>query len=364
MPSKHQYVAILAGGVGTRFWPQSRAKLPKQFLDILGSGKTLLQATYRRFAQVVPEDHIYIVTTSEYAELVAQQLPDITPAQVVLEPARRNTAPCVAYMAFKLMAKDPDAVFVVAPSDHYIDDETAFQSVIKQGLEFADSRDCLVTLGIKPTRPHTGYGYIKFDNEVVYHNVAYSVELFTEKPQYDMAQLFLESGDFLWNSGIFIWHVRSITQMFKKYSLEIHSLFYTPKNAPSPYNTPQETEFIAQVYSSVRNISIDYAIMEHADSVYVIPAHFGWSDLGTWLSLWERCERDYMENAILASDALLYGAANNLISAPKDKLVVIQGLEDMCVIDTPDALLICRIDSESNMREINNDVKRLKEKFL
>lgn len=359
---EHAYIAIMAGGIGTRFWPQSRTHLPKQFLDILGTGNTLLQATYRRFAQIVPEDHIYIITGNEYADLVRQQLPNIADAQIVAEPMRRNTAPCVAYMAYKLADIDPQATFVVAPADHLIESEIEFKKIIEQALEVASKKEAIVTLGIQPTRPHTGYGYIQYDDEMVFDDYAREVITFTEKPDYEIALEFIKSGDFLWNAGIFVSQVKHLIKSFEKYAPDINGRFAA---IVQHYNTPQEAAAIAEAYSLSPSISIDYAIMERAEDVYVIPASFGWSDLGTWLSLWEKGEKDYCENVALSKNILFYDSANCLVSAPKDKLVVVQGLEDFCVIDTPDILLIGKIENEKRMREIHADVQKYKDsKYL
>jgi mannose-1-phosphate guanylyltransferase len=352
---EHAYIAIMAGGIGTRFWPQSRMNLPKQFLDILGTGSTLLQSTYRRFAQIVPENHIYIITGHEYSDLVRQQLPSISDAQIIAEPMRCNTAPCVAYMAYKLANIDPQATFVVAPADHLIENEAEFQETIGKALTFASEKDAIVTLGIKPTRPHTGYGYIQYDDEMVYENNARRVITFTEKPDYEIALQFINSGDFLWNSGIFIWQVGQIIKAFEKYAPDISGRFSA---IVEHYNTPEEAAHIAEAYSLSPSISIDYAIMERAENVFVIPSSFGWSDLGTWLSLWEKCEKDYFENVALGKNILFYDSANCLVSAPEDKLVVVQGLEDFCIIDTPDVLLIGKIENEKRMRDIHADVQK------
>lgn len=352
------YVAILAGGIGTRFWPQSTLSTPKQFLDILQQGETLLQATYRRFSKIVPPENIYIITGAEYVSLVKEQIKDIQPHQVIGEPARRNTAPCVAYMAHKLYALNPNANFVVAPADHHIEDDVLFKHIILQAFEYASKEDVLITLGIKPTRAHTGYGYIQYNDEKMHGNCAYKVTTFTEKPTLEIAKTFIGSGDFLWNAGIFIWTAQNIIRAFEQHASYINEYFKTGKPY---YNTPQEENFITNAYSYTSSKSIDYAIMELAKNTYVIPASFGWSDLGTWPSLWERAKKDYQENAILAKNILLYDTNNCLISAPDKKMIVVQGLEEMCIIDTENALLICHIENEQRMREIHNDVAKWNE---
>lgn len=354
---KNCYVAILAGGIGSRFWPQSNVDTPKQFLDILQQGETLLQATYKRFAKIVPQNNIYIITGIEYKSLVKEQIKDIQDYQIIGEPARRNTAPCVAYIAHKLYALNPKATFVVAPADHCIDDELMFKYTVLQALEYASKEEVLVTLGIKPTRPHTGYGYINFNDKTIFGNCAYKVNTFTEKPTLEYAKQFVDSGDFLWNAGIFIWTAQNIIRAFEQHASYINEYFKTGK---SYYNTPQEADFIANAYSYTPSKSIDYAIMELAKNVYVIPANFGWSDLGTWMSVWEKAKKDYQENAILAQNALVYDTNNCLISVSGKKLVVVEGLEEMCVIDSENALLICRIENEQRMREIHNEVAKLK----
>lgn len=352
----HVYVAIMAGGIGSRFWPKSRIKQPKQFLDILGIGKTLLQSTYERFCKIVPSDHIYIVTGEIYSDLIKEQLPDIQDFQIVAEPMRRNTAPCVAYIAHKLQAKDPNAVFVVAPSDHLILETDAFVSVVRKALDFAAQNDVLVTLGINPTRPHTGYGYIQYDEDTEREGV-YKVKTFTEKPSYDLAKTFLDSGDFLWNSGIFIWDVRCIVKAFELYQGDMNDLFLDGKGV---YNTSEEKDFIASAYSQSKSISIDYAIMEHAENVQVIPASFGWSDLGTWMSLWEKHAKDENGNAFQGNNVMMYDSENCMVVAPKDKLVIVQGLQDYCVVDSGDVLMICNIEDEEKIKEMSRDAAKQK----
>jgi len=355
------YVAIMAGGIGSRFWPQSRIAFPKQFLDILGIGKTLIQLTYERFRQVVPKENIYVVTHEQYTGTVRQQLPELSDNQILSEPVRKNTAPCIAYISFKIRDINPYASMVVAPSDHLVVKEAEFAEVVRKGLHFVDESDSLITLGIVPTRPDTGYGYIQFlDNHR--SGDIFKVKTFTEKPNLELAKSFLKSGDFLWNSGIFIWNVRTILGAFKK---ELPEIFEAFDEGRGKYNTPEEKLFIAHAYSLCRNISIDYGIMEKADNVFVIPADIGWTDLGTWQSLYEKYARDGNGNAISGKNVMLFDAKDNMIMASNDKLVVVQGLEGYCVIDTPDALLICRRDKEQEIKQMTAEVKKLKgEKFL
>ena len=355
---QNRYVVIMAGGIGTRFWPQSREHFPKQFLDILGIGKTFIQSTYERFLTLVPEKNIYVVTGAEFTDLLKQQIPSISDTQIVAEPMRRNTGPCVAYMAHKLLNKDPNAVFVVAPSDHLITETDRFAETIEKAFDFAEQHEALLTLGITPTLPHTGYGYIQYDENKV-DGDAYKVKLFTEKPNIELAQQFVESGEFLWNSGMFIGSAKELVKAFKQYAPNINDCF----DEKDVYNTPNEAKFIADAYSHCISKSIDYAIMEHANNVYVIPASFGWSDLGTWLSLWELQPKDKNRNVVMGN-ALLYDTNNSLIVAPPNKLVVVEGLEDYCVIDTPDALIITKIEGETKFRDMHIDIKQQHKEHL
>ena len=358
MNNNNFYVAIMAGGIGSRFWPQSRVNRPKQFLDIMGTGKTLIQMTYERFAKIVPEDHIYIITGEMYVEEMKKQLPTIQDFQIVAEPARRNTGPCVAYIAYKLAAINPDATFIVAPSDHLILEPDAFTKSIHIALDFAANQDALVTLGIKPHRPDTGYGYIQYIEEEPSGEL-YKVKTFTEKPNLELAEVFLASGDFLWNSGIFIWNVQRIIEAFRKYAGEISELFEV-ENPSDVYNTENEQAFIEKAYSLCKKISIDYAIMEHAENVYVLPASFGWNDLGTWTSLWENHDKDYFGNAIEGENVMAYESKDCVVVAPNKKMVVLQGLEGFCVVDTEDVLMICKMTDEQKIKQINADIKKTK----
>lgn len=355
----NRYVVIMAGGIGTRFWPQSREHYPKQFLDILGNGKTFLQATYERYVTLVPEQHIYIVTGAEFVDLVMEQIPTISAHQIIAEPLRRNTAPCIAYMAYKLLQKDPDAVFVVAPSDHLITHNSRFEDIIRQAFDFAEQHPALLTLGIQPSMPHTGYGYIQYDEDQAIET-AYKVKTFTEKPVLEVAVKFVESGEFLWNSGMFIWRADALVAAFKEYAPDINDCFDAP---PATYNTDKEVKFIHHAYRNCIGKSIDYAIMEHANNVYVIPADFGWSDLGTWLSLWQLQPKDPQGN-VLQANTLLYDCADTLVVAPPNKLVVVEGLDGYCVVDTPDVLLIGKIEGETKFRNMHIDVKKHDSRFL
>ena len=353
MPNENHYVIIMAGGIGSRFWPMSRSEFPKQFHDILGRGKSLIQETFERFASFIPEQNIYVVTNDRYYDLVKEQLPQMTDDQILLEPVGRNTAPCVAYACYKINKINPNAVFVVAPSDHLIAKEDVFKENIQLGLNACSQNDMIMTLGIKPTRPDTGYGYIQFIEE---ENAPgfYKVKTFTEKPNLEVAKSFLESGDFVWNGGIFLFSAKSILKAFGEYLPDMGELF---QEIAHTYYTSDEAEAINETYAVCKNISIDYGIMEKADNVYVIPSDFGWSDLGTWTSVHENSEKDFHGNAVQGS-AIVYESYNNMVKASKEgKLVVLKGLDGYIVVDTDDALLICKKDDEQFIKEIVGDLK-------
>ena len=356
MQNKHHYVAIMAGGIGSRFWPMSRTAYPKQFLDVLNTGKTLIQWTYERYIQFIPLENIYIVTSEEYVSIVEKQLPNLPKENILAEPSKKNTAPCIAYISFKLAQKDPRATFVVAPSDHLILEQENFQKIVEQALDFVSNIKALATLGIKPTNPNTGYGYIQYEGLEVSKGV-YKVKTFTEKPTQEIAASFLASGDFLWNAGIFAWKASTIMAAFEKYQPEMFELFDGEK---ANFNTASEKKSIQKIYPQCVNISIDIAIMEKADNVYVIPASFGWSDLGTWNSAYENMEKDYFANAVASDNVIVIDATKCMINAPKDKLVVVQGLDDFIVVDTKDVLLICSKEKEQSIKEYVAEVKRHK----
>lgn len=359
--NKHHYVAIMAGGIGSRFWPMSRTDYPKQFLDILNTGKTLIQSTFDRFAGFIPKENIYVVTAESYRSIVREQLPDILAENILCEPSRKNTAPCIAYISYKLHQKDPLANLICAPADHLITDEDSFRKICLQGLNFTSHIKALVTLGIKPTNPNTGYGYIQFEPYSVSDNV-FKVKTFTEKPDRDLAMTFIASGDFLWNAGIFVWQVKNIVTAFEKLLPEMHEVFDSEKEA---FNTNREKEAIERIYPQCTNISIDYGVMEKADNVYVIPSSFGWSDLGTWASAYDTLEKDYLENAVAGDNVMIIDAMRNMIHADNEKLILLQGLEDFIVVDTKDVLLICKKDKEQEIKEYVAEVKRNKgDKFL
>lgn len=345
----------MAGGVGARFWPMSRKDHPKQFIDILGTGETLIQATFKRFLKVCPPENIYIVTNDSYKELVLKQLPAINESQVLCEPSRRNTAPCIAYANYTILQRNPDANVVVAPSDHIILKEEIFTEVITAALEATSKNDWLLTLGIQPNRPDTGYGYIQFQDSVPYPDDPRikKVKTFTEKPQLEMAKQFLASGDFLWNSGIFIWRLKTIMQSFAQHLPDVDNLF---RGGIGKYNTPDEPAFIENTYSMCKSISIDYGVMEKADNVYVLSSDFGWSDLGTWGSLYDTRVKNNDSNTVVGQNVMMYDSKNCIVNMPKDKLVVLQGLDGYIVVEEEGTLLICRKEDEQQIRQFVNDV--------
>lgn len=356
---QHHYCIIMAGGVGSRFWPLSRKNKPKQFLDILGVGKTLLQLTYDRLIDLFPEKNIFVVTSSEYGKLVKQQLPRLPRKQILLEPFRKNTAPCIAYANYRIQQMDPDATIVVAPSDHFILREEEFRRVIHEGMAFVRDRDALLTLGIKPDRPETGYGYIQINNgeAIAGNRNLRKVKTFTEKPDLELAKVFFESGEFYWNSGLFIWTLKSVMKAFERHLPEMNSLF---KEGTGMYNTEKEKEFILETYANAKSISIDYGIMEKADNVYVLCSDFGWSDLGTWGSLYEQSEKNEQMNVTSGNNVFEYGVKNSIIKVPKNKLVVLQGLEEFIVVESDNILLVCRRQDEQMIKQIVQDVQMKK----
>ncbi len=353
----------MAGGIGSRFWPMSRNTFPKQFLDILGTGKTLIQQTFERLKNVCPPENILVVTNESYVGLVKQQLPEMNAANILGEPYRKNTAPCIAYAAAKIQSLNKNANIVVAPSDHIITNEQEFINAIKKALEFTAKNDNLLTLGIKPSRPDTGYGYIQFvDDKKKDHNKIYKVKTFTEKPNLEMAKFFLQSGEFLWNAGIFIWNLQTITKALEEHLTDIYSLF----NDAQPYfGTSDELNHIKMAYEHCTNISIDFGVMEKAKNVFVMGADFGWSDLGTYGSLYEHIKHDTNENAVVGKNVMLYDSSNCMVNVPKDKLVVMQGLDGYIVVESQGVLLICKKEDEQQIRQFVNDVKMNKgDKFI
>ncbi|MCX6332784.1 MAG: mannose-1-phosphate guanylyltransferase [Bacteroidia bacterium] len=359
----NRYVIIMAGGVGSRFWPLSRREKPKQFLDILGTGETLIQQTYRRFKTNYIEKNIYVVTSAEHKDIVIEQL-GIDPENVLAEPFRRNTAPCLAYGTFRILKENPDAVIAVTPADHLIIKEDKFCKVMQESMDFVKDNDALLTLGIKPDRPETGYGYIQADRKKPvrgYDNLL-KVKTFTEKPDLDLARIFIQSGDFYWNSGIFIWNIKSILSAFQKYLPDMYSAFDEGKKL---LGTKQEKSFIGRTYTECKSISIDYGIMEKADNVFVMCTDIGWSDLGTWSSLYDHSALDKRGNSIVSGNIFSYDNKGNIFNISPDKVAVIQGLKDYIVVDSEDVLLIVKKEEEQNIKNYLDDVKKeTKEKYL
>jgi len=355
------YCVIMAGGIGSRFWPLSTADWPKQFIDILGVGKTLLQLTFERFNRIIPTENIFIVTSEKYKGLVMGQLPQLSESQVLLEPLRRNTAPCIAYATYKILNICPTAKIVVSPSDHLILKEDLFLNEIDKGLQFAGEKEVLLTLGIQPSRPETGYGYIQVNEKMDFNHFdnLYKVKTFTEKPDRAMAQVFVDTGEFYWNSGIFVWSAHAILNAFEKYLPDVNTLF---ENGKKLIGTADECFFINKIYSECPNISIDYGIMEKAANVYVLTADFGWSDLGTWGSLYENHPLDKNGNAITGAKIFLYDTEGCIVNLPADKIAVIQGLKDYIVVESQNTLLVCKKDDEQQIRQFVADVMLSQEK--
>lgn len=352
------YIVIMAGGIGSRFWPYSRYKKPKQFLDILGTGRTLLQMTYDRFVGITDPDRFLIVTNKHYFDLVKEQLPDVDYSHILTEPLRRNTANCIAYASYKISQKDKNAKIIVTPADHLILREANFLQKINIALKASNEEDRLITIGIRPNRPETGYGYIQYISNG--SEDAKKVKTFTEKPNSKLAKTFVDSGEFVWNSGMFVWKVESIIKAFEKYMPEVAEAF---EEGEQYYNTENENAFIIKAYSQVKNISIDYGIMEKSNEVYVILGDFGWSDLGSWRGLHEIRDKDENDNVVEAN-ALLYDSQSCFVKASPNKLVVVQGLENYLISDSDNVLLICELDAEKKFREFVSDAKTKGEDFV
>lgn len=351
----------MAGGIGSRFWPMSRTSYPKQFIDILGTGRTLIQQTYDRLQRIAPKENILVVTNEDYRELVLQQCEGMNPSQVLCEPTRRNTAPCIAYASYKIKALNPDANVLVAPADHLILKEDKFIESVNVALDYVSNNDALLTLGIEPSRPDTGYGYIQFDSTDKKSRVK-KVKTFTEKPNIELAKQFVESGEFSWNSGMFIWSNKSILKAFENNLSEVNSLFV---DGFSKLNTPDEENFIKDTYAVCKSISIDYGIMEKAPNVYVISADIGWSDLGTWGSIYTHLKHDENLNATIGKNVMMYESQNCIVSMPKEKLVVLQGLDGYIVVESNNTLLICKKEDEQKIKEFVTDIRIEKgEKFV
>jgi mannose-1-phosphate guanylyltransferase len=339
----------MAGGVGSRFWPFSRNNRPKQFLDFFGTGRSLLQMTFDRFRHVVPAENILIVSNVIYKDLILEQLPEIKENQVLLEPHRRNTAPCIAYAINRIKSVAENANIIVAPSDHLILKESEFLYTLKLGLDFIEKNDSLLTLGIKPSRPETGYGYIQIDEGT---GDLRKVKTFTEKPNAELAKVFLETGEFFWNSGIFLWNLKTISEAFDNLLPDVATKF---NSGSELYNTPAEQKFIDEIYPTCVNISIDYGIMEKASNVFVLCSDFGWTDLGTWSSLYEMSEKDKNENVTLKCNTLYYNSESNIVALPQGKLAVIEGLSGYLIAESDNVLLICKKDDEARIRQFVND---------
>lgn len=354
---EHNYVVIMAGGIGSRFWPYSRANKPKQFLDVLGTGRTLLQMTYDRFLAVCPEENFYIVTNKRYYELVKEQLPMLSDDQILLEPVGRNTAAAVAYPAFKIKKKDPKGVMIVAPSDHVVFKENLFTKNLNTAIKASTGSDKLITLGIVPTRPETGYGYIQYHSSPL--KKVKKVKTFTEKPELELAQKFVESGDFVWNAGIFIWSVETIVAALHEHLTDLAMIFEEGNDA---YYTPEEQKFINSAYAQCKSISIDYGIMEKANNVFMVKGTFDWSDLGSWDSLHEIKAKDDNGN-VVDGKALLYNSKNCYVKGPSDTLIVAQDLDGYLITQNDNVVLICKKDAEKKFREFLQDAKAKGEEF-
>ena len=352
---QNNYCVIMAGGIGSRFWPMSKKSKPKQFLDILGTGKSLIRQTFERFETICPHENVYVVTSEQYFDLVKEQLPELRDCQILLEPCMRNTAPCIAYANHVIAAENLNANIVVAPSDHLITQEAKFIQVIEEGLKFTSENDALLTLGMKPSRPETGYGYIQKKESTTNYEGINPVKTFTEKPNLEMAKVFYESGEFLWNSGIFIWSLKSIMKNFQTHLPDVNDLFEQGKEN---YGTESEKGFINKIYAECRKISIDYGVMEKADNVFVFTSDFGWSDLGTWGSLYEHTPKDNNGNAVIGQNLLQYDIKNCMINVSGEKLVVVQGLKDYIVVESENKILVIPKKEEQKIRNIVDDIEK------
>lgn len=346
------YVVIMAGGIGSRFWPLSKNNYPKQFLDILGTGKSFLQETAERFLPICPFENMVIVTNKEYKNIVFEQLPKVPEKNILLEPMRKNTAPCIAYANAFIKNLNPNANIVVSPADHLIMNSKKFIQIIQIGLDFISSNNALLTIGIKPTRPETGYGYIQVNHDEKNSSPIMRVKTFTEKPNYELAQFFLKSGDFFWNSGIFLWNIKSINKAFEKNLPEVYHLFNEFSIGKS-----DEEKLLSYIYSECPNISIDYGIMEKADNVHVIKSDFGWSDLGTWGSLFENLKKDKNNNIIRGNQVNTHNANNNFIQLPNNKIAVINGVSNLIIVEHENMLLISDKDKEQDIKTVVNQIK-------
>jgi mannose-1-phosphate guanylyltransferase len=354
---ENNYVVIMAGGVGTRFWPFSRKTFPKQFHDVLGTGKTLIQQTAERFEGICPKEHIYVVTGEEYKELIQKQLPFLSDEQVLCEPGRRNTAPCIGYACYKIQKRNPMANIIVAPADHIILKEEEFKRRVNIAIDYAKENDSLVTLGIKPTHTNTGYGYIQFSED---NGEIKKVKAFTEKPSLELAEKFLKSGDYTWNAGIFVWSASSITLAFAKYLPEMADAF---NSAQKHFYTAKEKEALDAAYTRCRKISIDNGIMEKADNVYMVKSDIGWSDLGNWRSVYENSDYDENQNAI-DGNVLTYDTKNCVVKTPKGRLVVLSGLDGYIVSEFDNVLMVCKMEDEQKVKQFVEDASEVGEEFV
>lgn len=351
--NNNQFCVIMAGGVGSRFWPISRHSRPKQFLDVFGTGKSLLRATFERFANIIPVENIFVATNSGYREMVLEEIPEITGSQVLCEPIGKNTAPCVAYAAMRIRSICPEASMVVTPSDHLILNEHHFCEVVQQGLDFVDEKpDTLLTIGLEPTRPETGYGYIQVSKRITYGKFN-KVKTFTEKPNKELAQVFVDSGEYFWNSGIFVWRVATILEAFREHQNETYTIL---DSIAEQYGTPSEQEAIDRVYPECSAISVDYGIMERSSNVWVRCSDFGWSDLGTWGSLYQHSPKDEFGNT-LRMDTFTFDTENCIIKLPANKIAVLEGLKDYIVVDTEDVLMVCPRKAEQHIKRFIDTVK-------
>ena len=348
--SNNRYCVIMAGGIGSRFWPASRRHLPKQFLDILGTGKSFIRHTFERFAPIIPAENFLVVTNAAYRQLVLEQIPELRPEQVLCEPVGRNTAPCIAYAAFRLKALQPDSTMVVAPSDHFIFDEEEFRRNITSCMEFAETHDALVTIGIRPSRPDTGYGYIQTASAEEISPVA----SFREKPDLKTAMSYLAAGNYLWNAGIFVWSTRSILSALERHLPEVYGLF---DGQADKFATPEEQTSVEEIFAHCPSISIDYGVLERADNVFVRSSDFGWNDVGTWGSVYQHSRKDRYANAVPEEGCYLYDTRSSIVSLPKDKIAVISGLKEYIVVDTDDVLMVCPRSEEQNIKKFIDEVK-------
>ena len=354
MAKRDNYLVIMAGGIGSRFWPKSTAERPKQFVDVLGCGSSLIRLTFDRFQGIVPTENVWVVTSEKYAEMVHQELPEIPEGNILKEPCRRNTAPCIAYVSWRIKSKNPRANIVVTPSDHIVMDTPEFQRVINSALSFVDESDAIITLGMKPTRPETGYGYIQVDLSVhsPRNKEIFLVDQFREKPELEVAKEYIAQNNFFWNSGIFVWNVSTIVNAFRIYATKISEIF----EALLPYyGTEKEQMLINERFPMCPNISVDYAILEHAEEIYCLPASFGWSDLGTWGSLRENVEKDRDGNALIGENIRTYDTKNCIVHTTEEKRVVVEGLDGYIIAEKDDVLLICRLQNEQLIKQYSEE---------